>query len=267
MFRASICPSSGNVPETCWQKGRWINFICVASSWIITLPCFTMHGHMNVKFVVVQLRRICIPTLEGRRCQHCAPPEPGADNWAGLGAGLDGTENLPSSEIRSPDRPGHSQSTPSHPLKHGGVILNPHTLLISEIVEEISAPPFVRLSPLGNFRRCLLRGCRKHYRFCVVLGLFDYILNHKYRAVYHNHQHITNMVCPITTYSSVFPCVVYFSLPPPCCRHSSTISPAQDTSTNGIFSIGVRNNCIYILVYCTNCQHHKDLLKKIGSVA
>jgi hypothetical protein len=28
---------------------RWINFI-VSCSWIITLPSFTMHGHMNVKF-------------------------------------------------------------------------------------------------------------------------------------------------------------------------------------------------------------------------
>jgi hypothetical protein len=36
--------------------------------------------------------------------------EPGAENWVGLGTGLDGTENLTSTEMRSPDRPGHGRS-------------------------------------------------------------------------------------------------------------------------------------------------------------
>jgi hypothetical protein len=30
---------------------RWINFV-VASTWIIPLPSFTMHGHMNVKSAI-----------------------------------------------------------------------------------------------------------------------------------------------------------------------------------------------------------------------
>jgi hypothetical protein len=34
--------------ETCWDKGRWMNFLCVASSWTSTVPSFTMHCHMNV---------------------------------------------------------------------------------------------------------------------------------------------------------------------------------------------------------------------------
>jgi hypothetical protein len=37
------------MPKTCGDKGRWINFICVASSWVTALPSFTMHGHMNIK--------------------------------------------------------------------------------------------------------------------------------------------------------------------------------------------------------------------------
>jgi hypothetical protein len=36
------------------QVLRLINFI-VASSWCITLPSFTMHGHMNVKFEILSL--------------------------------------------------------------------------------------------------------------------------------------------------------------------------------------------------------------------
>jgi hypothetical protein len=28
---------------------QWINFVCVASSWIISLPSDMMHGHMNTK--------------------------------------------------------------------------------------------------------------------------------------------------------------------------------------------------------------------------
>jgi hypothetical protein len=32
------------------DKERWINFVSVASSWIISLPSFTMHGLMNIKF-------------------------------------------------------------------------------------------------------------------------------------------------------------------------------------------------------------------------
>jgi hypothetical protein len=37
-----------------------------------------------------------------------------------------------------------------------------------------------------------------------------------------------------------------------CLENSGSDSP----ETQG--SIGVRNNCIYILVHCTNCQHNKD---------
>jgi hypothetical protein len=30
------------MPETCWSKEHWINFICVASSWFFVLPKFWM---------------------------------------------------------------------------------------------------------------------------------------------------------------------------------------------------------------------------------
>jgi hypothetical protein len=62
---------------------------------------------------------------------------------------LGGTENLVT-------------STPSRPLEYGAVILNHSALLISEIVKQLSAPPFVRLSHLGSFRLCILRGYQQH---------------------------------------------------------------------------------------------------------
>jgi hypothetical protein len=46
--------------ETCWDERRWLNFICVASSWIIALPCFTMHSHKKVKFIYNNIQMIPI---------------------------------------------------------------------------------------------------------------------------------------------------------------------------------------------------------------
>ena len=57
MFRASLCPSSGeqecalpHIPETCWDKSLIINIRLVASCWFLSVhPTFMMHGHKSLK--------------------------------------------------------------------------------------------------------------------------------------------------------------------------------------------------------------------------
>jgi hypothetical protein len=48
------------VPEACGAKEHCINSICVASSWFITLPNFTMHGNMNIKIIFSLVKYIYV---------------------------------------------------------------------------------------------------------------------------------------------------------------------------------------------------------------